>query len=43
MKKAIDAGDYVKAALEMCDSKWYTQVKNRADRLVLRMRGIKDN
>jgi len=40
MKKAVDAGDYQKAALEMCDSKWYSQVKNRADRLVKRMRSI---
>jgi len=40
MKKAVDAGDYQKAALGMCDSKWYSQVKNRADRLVKRMRSI---
>lgn len=40
MKKAVDAGDYQQAALEMCDSKWYSQVKNRADRLVKRMRSI---
>lgn len=40
MKKAVDAGDWHRAAVEMVDSRWYTQVTNRADRLVKRMRMV---
>ena len=42
MKAAVDAGDWHRAAVEMVDSRWYQQVTNRADRLVQRMRGIKN-
>ena len=42
MKAAVDAGDWHLAAVEMVDSRWYQQVTNRADRLVQRMRGIKN-
>jgi lysozyme len=40
MKKAVDAGDWHRAAVEMVDSRWYTQVTNRAERLVKRMRMV---
>ena len=40
MKRGVDARDWQSAANEMVDSRWYTQVKNRADRLVERMRQI---
>jgi len=40
MKAGIDSRDWNKAADEMVDSRWYTQVTNRADRLVNRMRNI---
>lgn len=40
MKKAVDAGDWHRAAVEMVDSRWYQQVTNRADRLVKRMRMV---
>lgn len=43
MKKAVDAGNWMKAADEMMDSRWYRQVTNRADRLVQRMRAIPDS
>jgi len=39
MKRGVDARDWNAAADEMVDSKWYTQVTNRARRLVDRMRG----
>ena len=42
MKAGIDARDWNKAANEMVDSKWYTQVPNRARRLVDRMRALAD-
>ena len=42
MKAGIDARDWNKAADEMVDSKWYTQVPNRARRLVDRMRALAD-
>ena len=42
MKAGVDARDYDKAADEMVDSRWYTQVPNRARRLVDRMRGLAD-
>ena len=34
----VQQGDYDKAANEMIDSRWYTQVKSRAERLVKEMR-----
>ena len=40
MKRGVDARDWNAAADEMVDSKWYTQVTNRAERLVERMRSI---
>ena len=40
MKAGIDSRDWNKAADEMVDSRWYTQVTNRAERLVNRMRNI---
>lgn len=40
MLAAVKAGDYDKAADEMKDSKWYTQVGNRSKRLVERMRDL---
>ena len=40
MKRGVDARDWNAAADEMVDSKWYTQVTNRAERLVERMREI---
>lgn len=42
MKAAVDAGDWHLAAVEMVDSRWYQQVTNRADRLVTRMRSVKN-
>lgn len=40
MKAGVDARDWNRAADEMVDSRWYTQVPNRAERLVQRMRAI---
>ena len=40
MKAALDAGDWSEAALQMADSKWYTQVPNRAGRLCERMKNV---
>jgi lysozyme len=40
MKRGVDARDWTAAADEMVDSRWYKQVTNRADRLVMRMRNI---
>ena len=40
MKAGVDSRDWNKAADEMVDSRWYTQVPNRAKRLVERMRNI---
>ena len=42
MKAAVDAGDWHRAAVEMVDSRWYQQVTNRAERLVARMRSVKN-
>ena len=39
-KRGVDARDWEVAADEMVDSRWYTQVTRRADRLVVRMRNI---
>ena len=40
MKAGVDARDWQQAADEMVDSRWYTQVPNRARRLVDRMRAL---
>ena len=40
MKAAVDARDFKRASEEMVDSRWYTQVTNRARRLVNRMRAL---
>mgnify|MGYP000743016945 CR=1 FL=1 len=40
MKAAVDARDWDEAANQMVDSKWYTQVPNRAKRLEGRMRSL---
>jgi lysozyme len=40
MKAAVDQKNFREAANQMKNSKWYVQVKNRADRLVNRMEGI---
>ena len=42
MKAGVDARDWNKAADEMVDSRWYTQVPNRARRLVDRMRALSE-
>ena len=42
MKRGVDARDWYAAAAEMVDSQWYRQVTNRADRLVTRMRQVRD-
>ena len=42
MKAGVDARNWDKAADEMVDSRWYTQVPNRARRLVDRMRALSD-
>tara|TARA_R100001129_G_scaffold31441_1_gene20867 strand:- start:712 stop:1161 length:450 start_codon:yes stop_codon:yes gene_type:complete len=40
MKAAVDARDFNAAGAAMIDSRWYTQVPNRARRLVDRMRAL---
>ena len=40
-KEALEAGDWEKAADEMEDSKWYTDVGNRSKRLIARMRRVR--
>jgi len=40
MKAAVDARLWDSAADAMVDSRWYTQVPNRAERLVQRMRAL---
>ena len=40
MKRGVDSRNWEEAADEMVDSRWYTQVQRRADRLVVRMRSI---
>jgi lysozyme len=40
MKRGVDARDWNTAASEMVDSRWYRQVTNRANRLVIRMRSV---
>ena len=39
-KKALDEGDWSKAATEGRDSKWYRQVTNRAERLMGRLENV---
>tara|TARA_A100001388_G_scaffold117514_1_gene86815 strand:+ start:13259 stop:13711 length:453 start_codon:yes stop_codon:yes gene_type:complete len=43
MKAGVDARSWSNAADEMVDSRWYTQVPNRARRLVDRMRQIEND
>ena len=43
MKAGVDARNWSDAADEMVDSRWYTQVPNRARRLVDRMRKLENN
>ena len=40
MNAAVEEGDYSRAANEMVNSRWYNQVRNRASRLVERMRSL---
>ena len=40
MKRGVDARDLETAADEMVDSRWYTQVQRRADRIVVIMRSL---
>mgnify|MGYP003125002506 FL=1 len=40
MKKAVDEKNYVEAAVQMKDSRWYKQVTKRADRLIDRMENL---
>jgi len=40
-KKALEAQDWKKAGIEGRDSKWYRQVTNRAERLMLRLENVK--
>jgi lysozyme len=42
MKAGVDSRDWNEAADQMVDSRWYTQVPNRARRLVSRMRALSD-
>ena len=39
-KKAVDAGDWVKAGIEGRDSLWWKQVGNRAERLMVRIENV---
>lgn len=41
LTRALKAGDWEKAADEMVNSDWYSQVGNRSRRLVNRMRGVR--
>jgi lysozyme len=43
MKAGVDARDWNEAADQMVDSRWYTQVPNRARRLVARMRALAES
>jgi len=43
MKAGVDARDFNEAADQMVDSRWYTQVPNRARRLVDRMRALAED
>ena len=37
---AIEAGDWATAAIEGRDSRWYNQVSNRAERLMVRLEAV---
>jgi len=37
---AIEAGDWTEAAKEGRDSRWYNQVTNRAERLMVRLENL---
>ena len=39
-KKAVDSHDWKQAAIDGRDSKWYQQVGNRAERLMVRMENV---
>lgn len=39
-KKAVDSSDWKTAGIEGRDSKWYRQVGNRAERLMVRMENV---
>jgi lysozyme len=43
MRAAVNRRDWGAAADEMVDSRWYTQVPNRAKRLVKRMRDLAES
>ena len=43
MRAAVNKRDWDTAADEMVDSRWHTQVPNRAKRLVKRMRDLAEN
>ena len=40
MKEAVNDANWLEAAIQMEDSRWYKQVPNRAGRLVKRMRAL---
>ena len=40
MKAALDKGDWVTAAVEGRDSRWYYQVGNRSERLMTRLENV---
>jgi lysozyme len=40
MKEAVNEANWIEAAIQMEDSKWYKQVPNRAERLCERMRNV---
>ena len=40
MNAAVEEGDWNRASQEMMNSRWYNQVRNRARRLVERMRNV---
>lgn len=41
MWAAIEAGDFMEAAHQMQDSRWYRQTPNRVERLMKDMRGVR--
>lgn len=41
-RAAVEAQDWQRAALEAADSRWHSQVPNRAGRLIKRLRGLAD-
>ena len=40
MNLALEMGDWKEAALEGRDSRWYNQVGNRAERLMVRLENV---